>query len=707
MNKKIVIRWIISVLLITPAIAASGQEHVSALPDNLLLRSGVSQSQTKSKSDGASLLLPFFEDFSVNTLRPDADKWADNFVFVNKDFPFNPVNTGAATFDVLDASGKLYESASSVAFPADYLTSLPIRLDSIFSGQAAQLTPADSLYFSFWYQPQGRGDAPEPADSLVLQFGFPTGALVFDHMDSISVWADDYLLAQGIEQIKPLDTIFAPPGCNEQIYIISNQFYTWGDQIMMPCDSVFVAEISWENKWSMPGTTRESFTESHGRDFAQVMIPVTESRYFSPAFRFRFFNYGSIAGTYQEAAGNVDQWNVDFIRLGANRSKQDTAFNKISFSGRAPSFLKRYESMPYKQYRSAPTNAVKPEINVNITNLSSETKNTRYRYRVNQRGGNQTFEWDGGNCNLTPFTTNGFQSCETGCGAKHACPPVVSLFALDFDQDTASFLIRHYISDSSAAVILVDSLVYRQGFYNYFAYDDGTPEAAYSIEPNGAYLAMQFNMSTPDTLTAIQFHFNRINDENSQRFFDLMVWADNNGIPGQVLYRKIRQKPQFEDSRYAFSTYELDEPLLLNGNFYIGIMRESGILSMGFDRVNNAKDYLFYNIDGNWLNSNMDGALMIRAVTGKGSVTSIEETQTEAFQFRVRPNPASNSIFIDLSDDKKIPETMHMFDYTGRLVLEKAFSVQTDVSHLQAGMYILMLRDAAGNSNSTKLIINR
>ena len=123
--------------------------------------------------------------------------------------------------------------------------------------------------------------------------------------------------------------------------------------------------------------------------------------------------------------------------------------------------------------------------------------------------------------------------------------------------------------------------------------------------------------------------------------------------------------------------------------------------------MNNAKDYLFYNIDGNWLTINMDGALIIRAVTGKGSITSIEEKQPESFQYRVRPNPASNSVFIDLSDDHTIPETIQMFDYTGRLVLEKVFSVQTDVSHLQAGMYILTLRDAVGNSNSTKLIINR
>ena len=36
--------------------------------------------------------------------------------------------------------------------------------------------------------------------------------------------------------------------------------------------------------------------------------------------------------------------------------------------------------------------------------------------------------------------------------------------------------------------ILVDSTIYHQGFYNYYAYDDGTPEMGYGLEPAGAQL---------------------------------------------------------------------------------------------------------------------------------------------------------------------------------------------------------------------------
>ena len=683
------------------------QENLHNLTGNPILSKQQKQ-KPNFKSSGESLLrLPFFEDFSVNTLTPNASHWLDNNAFVNKDFPVNPTNTGAATLDVLDYRGRVYEQASSVPFVADYLTSLPFALDSTGGEQPQKLSPADSVYLSFYYQPQGRGDQPETNDSLVLQFGYLTGKMVFDYVDSVLVLADDYLLAAGTEQINISDTVYAPDGCNPDLYLIANQIYTWGDFFLVPCDTVLKPEIAWVNVWSDQGRSLTAFTNEYGTDFRQVLVPLLDTLYFSKGFQFRFFNYGSTAGPGQEAAGNVDQWHIDFVYLNSGRSKNDTSYNKIGFSGRAPSFLKRYESMPYRQYRSAPTNAVKPEISLKITNLSDETKNTRYRYRVNQRGGNQLFEWDGGFCNLPSFATEGFQSCETGCGAKHACPPVASLFALDFENDSASFLIRHYISDSSAANILVDSLVYRQGFYNYFAYDDGTPEAGYSIEPTGAYLAMQFSLSTPDTLSSIRILFNHTTDAESNKYFDLIVWNDNNGIPGDIIYRKIRQQPRWEEDIYGFATYDLDEPLLINGNFYVGLMRESGVLSLGFDKVNNAKDYLFYNIDGNWVNSSIDGALMIRPVMGNSYLTSQPEVAENKDFVNVYPNPASNVLHLEMKNSLVTINKLSLFDYTGRKVIETTFHPTMDLSPLTSGIYLLVIEAEGKRAQTSKIMIKR
>lgn len=688
-------------------VVVQGQEKLINLFSNpLLIEHPVQRASSVIVSD-TILRLPFFEDFSVNTLRPDTGKWEDNFIFVNKDFPINPPNTGAATFDVLDANGKLYGISSSVPFIADMLTSRAIRLDSVFQPQPAALGQADSVYFSFWYQPQGRGDQPEAEDSLVLQFGFLTGQMVFDHIAYSDVWADDYLLAMGVEQINPLDTLSPPEGCNPNLIFISDRVYTWGDLIQIPCDSVFVPEQKWQNVWSVPGMSFNAFREQYGSDFKQVMIPIIENHFFNPGFKVRFFNYGSVSGTYQEAGGNVDQWNVDFIYLNRNRTKSDTSYPMVSFSGRAPSFLKRYESMPYKQYLAAPSTAIKETISLKITNLSSETLQTRYRYVVDQAGGPQSFSWDGGICALASFAQNGYQQCNNECGAKHACPEVASLFALEFGQDSASFLIRHYISDALESPNLIDSLVYRQGFYNYFAYDDGTPEAGYSIQPNGAFVAMQFNMIVPDTLYAVQMLFNRTNDENTSKYFDLMVWTDRNGQPGDVIYRKIRQHPEYKDVRYGFTTYVLDEPLALNGNFYVGFMRESGTVSYGFDRVNDSRKYLFYNTDGVWTNSQIEGTLMIRAVTGKGSILGQPELPAKENSLRVLPNPASHQIRLEIADPGIRPATMQIFDFTGRVVMLTPYSNTLDISQLSPGIYFISISGEHSNTLMAKFIVSR
>lgn len=103
------------------------------------------------------------DDFSYEGPYPDTAVWLDNFVFINRGYPIAPVTIGAATFDGLNANGYPYNfnvSQTSSA-QADYLTSKPIDLN---------YPASDSLYFSFYYQPQGRGNDPEQADSLILEF---------------------------------------------------------------------------------------------------------------------------------------------------------------------------------------------------------------------------------------------------------------------------------------------------------------------------------------------------------------------------------------------------------------------------------------------------------------------------------------------------------------------------------------------------------
>lgn len=707
-NRLIALLFLLLVFLLSEP-NVSAQETLTGLSINSQLQ----QKNLVLKSTEATEItttLPFFDDFTTSKIYPNQQYWVGKQVFINKDFPYLPPNTAAATFDVLDEKGEVYSNASIRAFKADTLQSVLIRLDSIFEQTPQALSAADSLYFSFYYQPQGRGDKPETQDSLILQFGYPTGELELDFVDSTRVWIDDYLLANQIDSIFPLDTLFAPFGCDTNLFIISNQILTWGDTLMIPCDSVFKPATNWTTVWAMQGgQTLEEFYAEESTYFKQVLIPVTDPNFFSERFQIRFFNYGSIAeNSLPTYRSNVDQWNIDMVYLDKGRDFKDTTYTKISFTERAPSFLKRYQAMPYKQYRADPTNAVRPAFELFITNLDSITHNTTYRYKATQINGSQTFSYDGGNCNLLPFSVSGFQTCESGCGAAHACPPVASLFSLDFDRDSTSYLITHYISDSTLAVPLTDSIQFTQGFYNYFAYDDGTPELGYGLEPAGAHMAVQYKMVVPDTLNGVQMLFNRTYDDANNNFFDIVVWKDNNGKPGEEIYRLQRQRPIWDETLYGFHYYSFPHPLVINGTFYIGLMQEDiGSINIGFDASLDNSQYNFYKSDDQWSNSLYAGSIMIRPVVGSSYFVGNEEIITsENPKLNIFPNPASTLINLraDGFDNNNTTE-ISIFDLTGRRVYSSKWQNQIKLDFLTKGIYLIRVNNASGQYATQKLLI--
>lgn len=130
--------------------------------------------RTKVRGSG-SLSLPFFDDFSTYSL-PTEDpeipaalqRWEDDQATINCNFPIKPPTVGVVTLDGLDRTGYPHDFSSPDTYgPADTLTSLPINL------AGAQL--ADNIYLSFFYQGGGRGNAPDPQDSLILEFFAPAG----------------------------------------------------------------------------------------------------------------------------------------------------------------------------------------------------------------------------------------------------------------------------------------------------------------------------------------------------------------------------------------------------------------------------------------------------------------------------------------------------------------------------------------------------
>lgn len=661
--------------------------------------------------------LPFFDDFSQTWIYPDNSRWIDKEAFINTDFAYRSVNVGVATLDAIDSKGKLHANASQFPFQADSLTSRPIRLDSIFNPAPRNITLADSLYFSFYYQPQGRGNAPEGPDSLILQFGIYTGDSVFTHTyDSILVPLSDYIHEN--DTIFPGDTIYSPSGlCGHGLYVIAIKYYFYGDVIQLPCDSIFAPEYKWKRIWSSQGMPLDTFFNIYGTYSRQVMIPLLDSvNYFRKDFQFRFINFASLASDNNASwRSNCDEWNVDYIYLNVGRSYKDTVYRQVSFVERAPSMLKSYESMPYKQYVNNPTNELKDHLEMTITNLDSSIFNSTYYYRVIQVDGSFQYLYPGGNCNLFPFNLSGYQNC-IACAA-HACPPVNFIFPLS-SNDSAEFEIRHYIiGDITQTDTIADTISFRQKFFNYYAYDDGTPEAGYGVEGVGSKLAYRFKLNVKDTLRAVQMFFNHTLNDANEHFFNLMVWRDNDGKPGEVIYSQPNEKVEYSPNLLGFHTYMLDTALLMNGTFYIGWEQQTGDnLNLGYDRYNDAQQNIFYYtaLNGEWYGSIYQGALLMRPVLGKQfEFAGIQDPTVEDGSIVPYPNPLNGNriSFKCTGKYENSAETgnfsVSMHNLTGEELFNGSFRQSVEIPRLSPGLYIISVRDENGQIISvSKLIKN-
>jgi hypothetical protein len=707
--------WLAGFSIYSPA-----QEIITGLYENPVIMTEYQRLQQEadtrlqpSVTAGEAVKLPFFDDFNQVWIYPNGRLWADKEAYVNKNFGYRSVNIGVATLDAIDSRGKLHANASQFPFLADSLTSQPIRLDSVFNPLPRGITVADSVYLSFFYQPQGRGNQPEGPDSLILQFGYYTGNLIFaNYYDSIWIPMSQYI--QPGDTVFPGDTIYAPQDiCAKGLFVIALEYYFYEDLIQMPCDSVFIPEYQWKRIWSSRGMSLQEFYDTYGTYSRQVMIPITDSvKYFTDEFRFRFINYASLASDFNPSwRSNCDQWNIDYVYLNIGRSGKDTVYRHVTFAERAPSMLKSYEAMPYRQYVNDPTNEMKSQLELFITNLDSTIFNSTYYYAVYQVDGPFQYLYPGGNCNLFPFYINGYQSCNA-CAA-HACPPVNFLFPLG-TADSAEFEIRHFIiGDLTAQDTVGDTLRFRQKFHNYYAYDDGTPEMGYGLTPAGAKLAYRFELNARDTLRAVQMFFNRTQNNANEEFFHLMVWQDNNGKPGNVIYQQPNMKVEFSQELLGFHTYVLDEPQPLSGIFYIGWEQLTGNnLNLGYDRYNNARQNTYYNTSGEWFQSTFDGALMMRPMLGKKFQTSgTGEPLQQASAIIPYPNPLrSNQISFRCTGEyinERITErfSVLLLNILGEEILSVPFRESIDAGPISPGVYILRIMDERGQPVSVSKLI--
>lgn len=130
---------------------------------------------SKQSARTQALRLPVFDDFSTSNTSPDPTLWMPGSgVYINNVLTTTHPSINIATFDGLNAAGVPYNFVNEQAQgDTDTLTTQPIDLGG--------LTPADSVYLSFYWQARGLGELPDDVDTFRLEFLNQKG-------DWISVW---------------------------------------------------------------------------------------------------------------------------------------------------------------------------------------------------------------------------------------------------------------------------------------------------------------------------------------------------------------------------------------------------------------------------------------------------------------------------------------------------------------------------------------
>ena len=454
-------------------------------------------------------------------------------------------------------------------------------------------------------------------------------------------------------------------------------------------------ENKWYAIWRAKGVSDLSFR--------QAFISIDNPRFLKNGFRFRFMNYATISNSTspeeESIIGNCDHWNIDYVLLGKNRETDDTVYADVAFRSPIRSLLKNHEAMPWPHFEEIELQEMSAFIPVHYRNNDAIVRNVTRNFEIWDVNRNaKVHSFTAGATNINPLTNVDYNA------------NLIYTFKSD-SPDSASFRVICTLKTDDFDPKGNDTIVYYQVFKNYFAFDDGSAELGYGINGLGsrnAMVAFRFNSFIADTLRSIQICFNDSYKDANKRAFDLMVWDDNKGIPGNILYTGEEVMVEQNNRINGFYTYALTDGVPVEGVFYIGWkQRSETFLNAGLDINTPNKGRQFYWLNGEWLQSQVSGNLMIRPVVGAlEKITSINDIYNrKQNSVTIRPNPSRGYITV-LTDGMTASELswITIMDLNGRQLLKFRNDGEINISSLQEGIYIVIITTLGRPTGYSRLI---
>ncbi len=452
-------------------------------------------------------------------------------------------------------------------------------------------------------------------------------------------------------------------------------------------------DSTWTSVW-------RTFGGNNAAPFELVMIPVADTFHLNE-FQFRFISYGSQVGAF-------DHWHIDRVLLDDQRTFADTLFTDVAFNRPHPSLLKGYEAVPWFHY----DNTLASVLNVDEVTLfyrknllaGASSPLNLCVYRVTHQG-NTLVEDNLGDItkdDLHQPNRDEFYVCPVGDFLLPA-PPVD-----EFEIQS----VNTYTGNALANKGPNDSIVRRQIFKNYYAYDDGSAEKIYTVDGNaGGYILVKYDVRQADELKGLYIHFLKGETDASDNDFQIAVFENNLGEPGNLIYLSDSvYTPLFVATNF-FTPYVLDTSgIQITGSVFIGIkQRTITNMTIGFDINYDSRTTIFYGKPP-YIESSRNGNMMMRPFFRYlPKDLQLPETTKPQLNFALFPNPAESVINLDWQQEEGEQYFYTIRDISGKPVATGLAQNRLSVDKLKGGFYLITLSAASGKFApvSKKFVISR
>jgi hypothetical protein len=614
---------------------ANGQERLNSLTTNQALKN--KENTTTHHNRRVPLELPFFDDFYPLDVYPNANFWEDSFTYVNATLPVLPPTIGVATFDGLNAKGQPYSFLADDYGLADVLTSLPINLGG--------LENINNVYLSFFWQPEGLGEAPD----------FEGGDV--SNQDSLIVEFKDYAGTWTMMWSVTGDTLH--PFKQEFIHVVDTFLHN-DFQFRFKSKGRLTGAIDhWHIDYVILDQNRDSIIEANIPELAYQYYP---SPLITPYYVMPYNQFDSsfVADTHRVfIQNNFIQATTDIIDFyTATELSNGTVLNNYAGPsadiGPELSFSINYEKFDIPDDVSEDTVTIRVDYRFLV---SAEDTGNVVSIRNNRIIKDQVF--------------SNFYAYDDGSAER--------AYALEVRRGDALFgraalKYNAKVEDTLQAV--------KMQFVNF---NEDLDDISFSLYVYGALPS--------DTTEEVLLYY-----QPDISISDLPPGDTTNAFNN---FSYVPILPEFILSG--------EEKLLIEGDFYIAYeVGIDVVLNIGFDLNFDASPFHYYNFGMGWFLTNLTGALMMNPVLGaplpEEYVVSVNEEVLAAFDFALFPNPVNTAMSIQSNVKNGFIQVMDML---GRTIMELNWNANgfINVRDLQTGMYILRLTDLeSGKSAATQFI---